>query len=85
MRPVPSKKVFMRAGNKGLTVKLNLWPPKWRTDTKANEARQFIKGQVTRADNRETKMFNGAGQLLTILGDWNVAKFKELKAKSVKR
>jgi len=44
-------------------------------------ARLWIKGTVTNADTRQQTTFNDAGGLITILGEWNVAKYKQLKEK----
>ena len=71
--------ISMRTGNKGLTVKVNLWPPRWQEQTKADEARLLIAGMVTHADDGRKKMFNDAGELLTTLGKWNVERFKDLR------
>ena len=80
MRKTEDSYVTMPKGNSGLTVKINLWSlekTKNKFDTEA--ARLWIKGQVTHADTREVKKINDAGELLTILGKWNVAKLNELK------
>jgi hypothetical protein len=72
-----SESVLMRRGNKGLTVKVNLFPTHLSGNT--YDARRYIKGQVVNADTNKKRMFNDAGELLTILGEWNVEKFKELR------
>jgi hypothetical protein len=78
-----SEKVSMKAGNKGLTVKINLWPPeRYLKDFDSEAARLWIKGVVTNADSKEELKFNDAGQLLSILGKWNVVKFKDHKKRS---
>ena len=70
----------MRSGNKGLTVKINLWAlDAYKDQFDSEAARLWIKGQVTHADTKETKKFNDAGELLTILGKWNAAKLRSLK------
>ena len=70
----------MRAGNKGLTVKVNLWALEAYKDQFDSEmARLWMKGQVTHADTKEIKKFNDAGELVSILGKWNAAKLRELK------
>ena len=70
----------MRSGNKGLTVKVNLWAlEKYKEDFDAETARLWIKGQVTHADTAEVKKFNDAGELITVLGKWNSEKLKSLK------
>ena len=70
----------MRAGNKGLTVKINLWAlDAYKDDFNSEAARLWIKGQVTHADTGESKKFNDAGELISILGKWNAAKLRSLK------
>lgn len=72
--------VTMRSGNKGLTAKVNLWSMEKRlNETDSETARLSIKGQLTNAETREIKKFNDAGELITILGKWNVQKLKALK------
>ena len=72
--------ISMRAGNKGLTVKVNLWAlDKYKEDFDAEMARLWIKGQVTHADTGEARKFNDPGELVTILGRWNARKLKSLK------
>ena|SRR5258708_3533907 len=74
------KHITMRAGNKGLTVRVNLWPAddlNWFT---AHAARLWIKGQVTNADTQEAQLFNDAGELLSILGNETSANFTSEKA-----
>lgn len=68
----------MRPGNKGLTVAINLWPSK--KDFNAERARLRIKGQATNAHTRKVAKFNDAGELISILGKWNVEKLKQIKA-----
>lgn len=80
-----SKNLLMRSDNKGLTVKINLFAlSSYLDDFNTNRARLWIKGQVTNAETKEAKMFNDAGELITILGKWNTAKFKQLRAKTKK-
>ncbi len=75
-----AKEITMRAGNKGLTVKINLWSlEKYLDDYDADSARLCIKGMATNAGTKEEKFFNDAGELLTTLGKWNRDKLKELK------
>lgn len=70
----------MRTGNKGLTVKVNLWAlDKYKDDFNSEMARLWVKGMVTHADTGEEKFFNDPGELITILAKWNVAKLRELK------
>jgi hypothetical protein len=74
----------MKPGNKGLTVKVNLWAlEKYLYKFDSERARLWVKGMVTNADTGENKKFNDPGELITILGKWNVAKFKELKRRRV--
>jgi hypothetical protein len=73
----------MRAGNKGLTVKINLWAlEKYLDGFDPESARLWIKGEITHADTRERKKFNDAGELISILGKWNASKFKQLRDKA---
>ena len=70
----------MRKSNKGLTVKINLWAlEKYLSDFQSQKARLWIVGEVTNAETDEKRKFNDAGELITILGKWNVAKFKQLR------
>jgi hypothetical protein len=70
----------MRAGNKGLTVRVNLWAlEKYKEGFNSEMAHLWIKGTVTHADTGEQKNFNDAGALITILGKWNAAKLRSLK------
>jgi hypothetical protein len=63
-----------------VTVKINLWAlEKYVPDFNAERARLWIKGQVTNAENGDVRKFNDAGELITILGKWNTAKFKQLR------
>lgn len=74
------RSISMRVGNKGLTVKVNLWAlDAYKDDFDSESARLWIKGQVTHADTGEAKKFNDAGELLTILGKWNAEKLRSLK------
>lgn len=75
-----SKPITMKTGNKGLTVKINLWAlDKYKDEFDAEMARLWVKGMVTHADTGESRMFNDPGELITILGKWNVSKLKTLK------
>jgi hypothetical protein len=75
-----SKGISVGGNNKGLTVAINLWAlEKYLDKFDAKQARSYIQGQVTNAETRKHRIFNDAGQLLTILGEWNVAKFKQLQ------
>jgi hypothetical protein len=72
----------MRLGNSGLTVKINLWSMgKLLRRFDSRRAKLFIRGQVTRDDEKHV-IFNGPGELLSILGSWNAQKFRELKRKA---
>ena len=69
-----------RKNNKGLTVKINLWAlEKYLDKFNSKMARLWIVGQVTNAETDEKRKFNDAGELISILGKWNVAKFKQLR------
>jgi hypothetical protein len=73
----------MRGDNAGLTVKVNLWAlEKYQDNFDTEMARLWIKGSVTNAETKEEKKFNDAGELISILGKWNVAKFKQLREKA---
>lgn len=75
-----AEKRTMRAGNKGLTVKVNLFAlKKYEDDFNSEMARLWMKGTVTHADSGEEVHFNDAGELITILGKWNAAKLRLLK------
>jgi hypothetical protein len=74
------KSISMHTGNKGLTVKINLWAlEKYLDDFDALKARLWIRGSVTNAETGAEKKFNDPGELITILGKWNTAKFKQLR------
>ena len=69
-----------RKNNKGLTVKINLWAlEKYLDNFNSKMARLWIVGQVTNAETDEKRKFNDVGELICILGKWNVAKFKQLR------
>lgn len=73
----------MRETNNGLTVKINLWALEKYVDSfNSEKARLWVKGEITNAETKEKKKFNDAGELITILGKWNVAKFKQLRKKA---
>jgi CRISPR/Cas system-associated endonuclease Cas3-HD len=79
------EKIFMRKGNNGLTVKVNLWPlEKYLDYFDSESARLWIKGSVTNADTKKQIKFNDAGELITILGRWNRVKLKQLQTKKKK-
>jgi hypothetical protein len=70
----------MRSDNDGLTVKINLWSLKTYVDHfNSEKARLWIKGQAENAGTGDKRKFNDAGELISILGKWNTAKFKQLK------
>ena len=75
--------VEMRPGNKGLTVKVNLFALPLKFSSEA--ARLGIKGQVTSWDTKEERFFQDAGQLLSILGEWNRKKLKQRQKAARKR
>jgi len=76
-----AKTIKMRAGNKGLTVKINLWSlEKYADQFDSEAARLWVKGQVTHADTGEEVKFNDAGELLSTLGRWNAEKLRDIKA-----
>jgi hypothetical protein len=75
-----SKGVSVRGDNKGLTATINLWAlEKFLHNFNTKHARVYIRGQVTNAETKKRQIFNDAGELLTILGKWNVSKFKQLQ------
>jgi hypothetical protein len=81
-----NKGLSMRGDNKGLTVKVNFWAlEKYQEHFNAEMARLWVKGEVTNAETKEDKKFNDAGELITILGKWNVAKFKQIRTKARRR
>ncbi len=66
--------------NKGLTVKLNLFSlDSYLDEFNSEKARLWIKGQAINSLTDEKKIFNDAGELITILGKWNSAQFTNLK------
>jgi hypothetical protein len=76
-----SKNIIMRSDNKGLTVKINLWPVHDRPPHfNSKMARLWIRGTITNADTGKNKFFNEAGELLSILGKWNAAKLRKFKS-----
>jgi hypothetical protein len=76
----------MRGDNDGVTVKLNLWAlTKYLDDFNSDKARLWMKGQVQNAETLQIEKFNDAGELITILGKWNAAKFKQLKTRRSKK
>jgi hypothetical protein len=78
--------VSMRRNNKGLTVRVNLWAlEKYMDSFNSTMARLWITGEVTNAETKERKKFSDPGELVSILSKWNVAKFKQLKAKARKK
>jgi hypothetical protein len=78
-----SKTISMHSGNKGLTVKINLWAlEKYIEGFDSKSARLWIRGQATHADTGKAVKFNDAGELISILGKWNAAKFRDLRKKT---
>jgi hypothetical protein len=72
----------MASENKGLTVKINFFSmPKKQSGFNSTMARLWVKGQVTQTVNgkKRKRIFNDAGQLISILGKWNTENFKRLK------
>ena len=77
-----AKGLTMRGDNSGLTVRINLWAlEKDQKDFNSEMARLWVKGEVTNAETKERKFFNDPGELITILGKWNVAKLKQIRKK----
>ena len=75
----------MRETNNGLTVKINLWSlAKYLDEFNSEKARLWVMGQVTNAETKENEIFNDSGELISILGKWNVEKFKRLRKESKK-
>jgi hypothetical protein len=69
-------------GNKGVTVRVNLFALEKHADgINARAARLWMKGKVTNTETGDNKIFNDAGELISILGKWNAAKFKQLRAR----
>ena len=78
-----AKDLSMRSTNKGLTARINFWAlEKYVDDFNAEKARLWIKGEITNAETKNKKKFNDAGELITILGKWNVEKLKKLREKT---
>jgi hypothetical protein len=75
-----SEHITMRAGNRGLTVKINLFAMKDLEWFDSKTARLWMRGQATNADTRQVEKFNDGGELISILGKWNAQKFRQLKA-----
>jgi hypothetical protein len=76
----------MRETNKGLTVKINLWAlEKYVDEFNSSMARVWIRGEITNAETKESQKFNDSGELLSLLGKWNVAKFKQLRKSAKKK
>ena len=69
--------IKMKAGNKGLTVKLNLFPIKEGASSRF--AKLVLTGDVTNADTGKRKKWNHPGELLLILGNWNAEKHRSKK------
>lgn len=70
----------IRTTNKGLTVKINFWSlDKYKDGFDSTRARHHIKGQALNANTGKFRFFRDAGQLLTILSDWQSLQVKKLK------
>ena len=66
--------------NKGLTVRINLFSlDSYLKEFDSEKARLWIKGQVVNEQTDEKKLFNDAGELVSILGKWNAAQFRHLR------
>lgn len=73
-----------RSGSKGLVVKVNLFSlEKFLDNFDSIKARYWIRGVVTMEGVH--KMFNDAGELITILGKWNAKRFRELRRAKTER
>ena len=69
----------IKSKNKGLTVKLNLFSlDSYLEDFNSEKARLWIKGQVVNSHTDEKKIFNDAGELISILEKWNSAQLTNL-------
>ncbi len=80
---MPLQRGRIRAGNKGLTVTVNLWAlARYQSDFTAEMARLWIKGTVTDPDRQRRSKFNDAGELITILGRWNREQLRSLRKAS---
>jgi len=82
-----NQNITMKSGNKGLTAKIICFLiNEYLDEFNSQMARLWMRGQITHADTHQVEKFNDAGELLSILGKWNAAKFRELqgvqKAKS---
>lgn len=74
------KKRFIRTDNNGLTVKLNFWSLKtYQKEFDSQHARHHVKGEALNVNTGRSHFFGDAGELLMLLGDWQVAQFKKLK------
>ena len=67
--------------NKGLTVRVNLFSlDSYLENFNSEKARLWIKGQAINEQTDEKKLFNDAGELITLLGKWNAAQFRALRS-----
>lgn len=72
--------IILTGEGNGLSVKLNLWAlEKYKENFTPQMARHHIKGMATNGLTGEKKMFNDAGQLLSIVGHWNASQLRRLK------
>ena len=75
---MPSEKPGKK--NKGLTVRINLFSlDSYLEDFDSEKARLWMKGQAVNEQTGEKKLFNDAGELVSTLGKWNAAQFRNLK------
>jgi hypothetical protein len=66
--------------NKGLTVRINLFSlDSYIEDFDSEKARLWVKGQAINERTDEKKLFNDAGELVSVLGKWNAAQFRTLR------
>ena len=67
--------------NKGLTVRVNLFSlDSYLENFNSEKARLWIMGQAINEQTDEKKLFNDAGELITLLGKWNAAQFRALRS-----
>jgi hypothetical protein len=64
-----NQNITMKTGNKGLTVKINLFSiNEYLDEFNSQMARLWMRGQITHADTHRVEKFNDAGELISILG-----------------
>jgi hypothetical protein len=77
-----SENITMRSDNKGLTVKINFWSmEQYLNQFDTQTARKWIEGTATNARTKKKEHFHSAGQLLSILENWNSDQYKFLTKK----